>query len=134
MILQPRKIFIRASRVHNEQVLLLPDTINDQVINDSAALVQQKRVLPDADIELVDVVCEHGIEPFARFRSIGDQLAHMRNVENTDIVSHRLMFLHDAGVLHRHQPPCEWNHLRAEPNVLVVKRRFFWCDFSHAPS
>src|SRR5438445_10762573 len=32
------------------------------------------------------------------------------------------MFLHDAGVLHWHEPPGEWNHFRAEPDVRVVKR------------
>jgi hypothetical protein len=33
--------------------------------------------------------------------------------------------------LHRHQPAGEWNHLCAEPHVLVVKRRSF---FAHAPN
>ena len=63
MILQPCKIFIRASRVHDEQVLLLVDAIYNQIINDPAAVIEQKRVLTHANVELVDVVGQHAIEP-----------------------------------------------------------------------
>jgi hypothetical protein len=41
------------------------------------------------------------------------------------------MFLDDAGVLHRHKPAGEGNHLRAEPHVLIVKGRFFMRDLGH---
>ena len=59
MILQPCKIFIRASRIHDEQILLLVDAIYNQVVNDPAAVIEQKRVLARADVELVDVVGQH---------------------------------------------------------------------------
>src|SRR6188472_1744710 len=49
VILQPRKIFIRAGRVYHEQILLLVDAIHNQVVNDPAAFVEQKRVLTNAD-------------------------------------------------------------------------------------
>ncbi len=110
---------------------MLVDAIYNQIVNDPAAVIEQKRVLTHADIELVDVVGQHAIEPIARTGAVHDELAHMRNVEDADIVSHYQMFLNDAGVLHRHQPAGEWNHLRAKPHVLVVKRRL---SFAHAPS
>src|SRR4030095_8989948 len=50
-------------------------------------------------------------------------LPHVRNIKDADVVSHRLMFLDDARVLHRHEPPGERNHSRAEPDVFFVKRR-----------
>ena len=50
MILQPDKILFGASRVHDEQKLLFADAIDDQIVNDSAVLVQQKRVLPGSNI------------------------------------------------------------------------------------
>ena len=134
MFLQPGEIFVRAGGVHDEQKFLFFDTINDQIIDDSAALVQQKSVLPGADIELVDVVCEHGVEPFARAASFDDQLAHVRNVENPDIVSHGLMLLDDARVLHGHEPSRERHNFRAKPHVLVVKWSPFLCGFAHAQS
>ena len=90
--------------------------------------------MPVADIQLVDVVSQHHVEPFARAASFDNQLPHVRNVEDTHLVSHSLIFLHDAGVLHRHQPAGEWDHFRAEPHVLLVKRRFLRRIFSHAPN
>src|SRR6516165_5012125 len=94
MILQPRKIFIRASRVYDEQVLLLFDAIYNQVINDPAAVIEQKRVLARVDVELLDVVGEHTVEPgrgagiaaavLRRGRRSHDELAHMRNIEDAD--------------------------------------------------
>jgi hypothetical protein len=67
-------------------------------------------------------------------RAIGaldDELAHVRNVEDADIVPYRLMFLDDAGVLNGHKPAGECNHFRSESDVLIVKRRLFMCGFSH---
>jgi hypothetical protein len=107
------------------------DAIDDQIIDDAAALVQQKRVLPGADIEFVDVVGQHRVEPCARVASFDDQLAHVRNVENADVVSHSLMLLDDARVLDRHEPSRERNNFRAKPNVLVVKWRPFLRGFGH---
>ena len=131
MILQPCKIVIRASRVDHKQKGLAGDSINNQVINDSAVFIQQERVLPCARCEVLDVVGEHPIEPLAPRSAVHDELSHMRNIKDTDMVSHCLMFLYNAAVLHRHEPPCERDDFGAKPHVLVVKRRSF---FAHAPN
>ena len=56
MAVQPRKIFVRARRIDDQQKFLLANPINDQVIDDAATLVQQKSVLTRANIELADVI------------------------------------------------------------------------------
>src|SRR3954447_14866210 len=98
MSLQPSEIFIRARRIHDEQILVLVDPIYNQVINDPAAVIEQKRVLTRADVELVEIVGQHVIEPIASTGAVHDELAHVRNVEHTNIVPHCPMFLADAGV------------------------------------
>ena len=113
-----------ASRVYDEQVLLLVDAIYDQIVNNPAAIIEQKRVLTHANVEPLDIVGPRAIEPIARIGAIDDKLAHVRNVEDADIVPHCLMFLDDAGVLNGHQPAGEWNHFRSESHVLIVKQRF----------
>ena len=60
-----------------------------------------------------------------------DQLAHVRNIEDADGVSHRLVFLHDAAVLHRHEPAAEGDDFRAQPDVFVVKRSAFFPGVTH---
>src|SRR5256885_12662458 len=47
------------------------------------------------------------------------------------IFPHRLVFIDDATVLHRHDPIAERDHLRAEPHMLVVERRLFWRGLGH---
>src|SRR5439155_71142 len=125
MSIQPFEIFVRARCVHDEEKLFVANAIRDQVIDDSAAFVQQKSVLALADLQLVDVVGQHRIQPNARIAAIDNQLAHVRNVEHADVLSDGLMFFHNAGVLNRHQPSGERHHLRAASYVLVVKRRLF---------
>ena len=66
MALQPCEILLRSRRVYDQQKFLLANSINNQVINDATTLVQQKRVLPGSNIELADVICQHGVKPFAR--------------------------------------------------------------------
>ena len=144
MIFQPGKIIVRPRGIYHEQKLLLPDPIRNQIINNAASLVEQKCVLTHADIEFVDVIREHRVEPggdgalatdfLRRGRRSHNQLSHVRYVEDADIVSHAPMFLHDAGVLHRHEPAGERDDFRAEPHVLIVKRRFSLRVFAHAPN
>src|SRR6266478_9387514 len=134
MFLQPAEILICACGVYDEQKRFISDSIRDQVIDDAAPLIKEERVLAHSDTEFVDVVCEHRVEPLSRAQSIDNKLAHVRNIEDADVVSHCLMFLNDAGVLHRHEPSGEGNHFRAQPHVLVVKRCFFGCGFAHGPS
>src|SRR5215469_13398085 len=124
MFSQPGKIFVCACRVHDEQVLLLVDPINNEVINDPATIVEQKCVLTHANVEPVDIVGQHAIEPIARIGGLDDELAHVRNVEDADIVPDCLMFLDDTGVLNGHYPAGEWNHFRSESHVLIVKGGF----------
>src|SRR6266480_689321 len=131
MALQPRKIVLRACRVYDREKFLFANLVNDEVINDASPLIQQEGVLTRSNIELADVICEHGIEPFARAGSLHDQLPHVVNIEDSHIVSDGLMFLDDVRVLHRHEPPGERNHSRAEPNVLVAKGCLFLLALGH---
>src|SRR6266849_10915517 len=134
MFLQPVKIFTSSRCIYDKQKFFVVDPVNDQIINDSTMFVKEESVLASADIELVDVVCEYLVEPCARAGSVNNQLSHMRNVEDANIISHDLMFLDDACVLNRHEPACERDHLRAELHVRFVQRRFFLCGFAHAPN
>jgi hypothetical protein len=59
-------------------------------------------------------------------------LSHVRNIEDADVVSHGLMFLDDAGVLHRHEPAAKRDNSRAALHMLLVQRRGFLRGFAHA--
>src|SRR5437016_5450061 len=78
--------------------------VNDQVINHTAIIIEQKRVLPLTDVQLGRVIGQHGIEPIPRAVSRDDELSHVRNIEHSDRVSYALVLIHDAAILHRHEP------------------------------
>ena len=87
--------------------------------------------MPLSDFQFVDVVGQHRVQPTARVFAFNDELPHVRDVEHSNALSHRLMFLDDAGVLHRHQPTGERHHLCATFHMLVVKRRFLLRGIGH---
>ena len=134
MSAQPRKVFFDTRCVNDQQKFSLADAIHDQIVDDSGGIVEQERVLTLADVQFLDAVGQHRVQPCGSSATANDELAHVRNVEDADIVSYRLMFLDDACVLNRHQPAGERHHLGAAFYVLVVKRRFFLRGFVHRPS
>src|SRR2546423_4791796 len=131
MLLQPREVFTSPRRIDDEQELFRRGPVNNQVVNDPTAVVEEKRVLPRADLELVDVIREHLVQPRACSGPGRLQLPHVRDVENAHVFPDRLVLVDNAAVLHRHDPVAERDHLRAEPHMLLVEWRLFWRGFSH---
>src|SRR5437016_628534 len=104
MSFQPRKILLDLRRINDEQKYPVAKSVKNQIINDAAVIVEEKSILPLTDIQLRDIIGQHGVEPVTRAVSRDDELSHVRNIEHPDCVSHGLMFVHDSGVLDRHEP------------------------------
>jgi hypothetical protein len=51
-----------------------------------------------------------------------EDLAHVGQVEDPGVLANGEVLVYDAGVLHRHDEPCELDHLAAERNVFIVQR------------
>ena len=133
MTLQPREILIRSRCIDDKKIFVRRSPIDDEVVDDSAIFIQQECVLALTALEFFDVVRQHFVEPGIRLLSRDDQLTHVRNVEDSGVFSHGLMFIHDACVLHRHEPAAERNHLRATPQMFGIEwRSFFRGHVSHA--
>src|SRR2546430_12399720 len=90
MFLQPVKIFTSSRCIYDQQKFFVVDPVNDQIINDSTMFVKEESVLALPDLELVDIICEHEVEPCASSASLGNQLSHVRNIENADILPHEI--------------------------------------------
>ena len=88
--------------------------------------------MPLADFQLVDVVSQHRIQPSGSRQIADDQLSHVGNIEYPDVISDGVMFFQDARVSHRHQPSAKRNNFRADPHMLLVKRRLFLGGLAHA--
>jgi hypothetical protein len=102
---------------------VLPELVDDQVVDDSPALVGQQRVLGLAGREAVDIVRERALEQIARARPLHLELAHVRDVEDARVGPHGAVLRDDALVLDGHLPAGERHHPRPELDVPIVKRR-----------
>ena len=123
MSLQPREIFIDLRCVDNEQKLLCIGPVEDQIVDDPAALIEHQRILRLANIKGRHSIREQRVEPFRRFRAPDQELAHVRDIENPAMLPHRSVFIEDARVLNRHLPPGKIHHPSAGGKMSVVKRR-----------
>jgi hypothetical protein len=132
MLLQPGEIFFDFGSINDEQKLGGASSVDDQVINHTSVVIEQKSVLALTDVQLGDVIGQHGIEPVSRAVSRDHELSHMGDIEHSHRRSHSLVFVHDSGVLDWHKPAAEWNHSRSQSHVFAVKRRFFIGGAVHA--
>ena len=122
-LLQPREVGLAVRGVDDEEIGALVEPVDDEVVDDAAVLVREQRVLRLAGRELVDVVRERRLQEVAGARPFDLELAHVRDVEHAGVGPHGAVLVDDAGVLHRHLPARERDHLRAELDVPVVERR-----------
>src|SRR5207245_5030849 len=96
--------FFDTRYVNDHQKFSDADAIRDQIVDDSAGIVEQERVLTLADVQFLDAVGQHRVQPCGSAATANDELSHVRNVEDADVVSYRLMFLDNACVLNLPQP------------------------------
>ena len=94
--------------------MIVGDLVDQDVVDESAVLVEQAGVLRLADLQLVDGVGGDEIGELGGFRPANFDLAHVADIEEADRVAHGVVLVDDAGVLDGHVPAAEIDHLRAQ--------------------
>ena len=119
---QPGEVCLAVGRVDDEEIAEVVEPIDDQVIDDPAAVVRQERVLRLPGLQLVEVVRERRLKQLGRARPLDLELAHVRDVEDSGVAAHRLVLLDHSCVLNGHLPARKRNEPSAERDVAVVER------------
>jgi hypothetical protein len=109
--------------VHDEQPIVVFETIKNDVVVRSAAFVAKEIVPRLPRLHRRDVIDGQGVRPPCDVLSAQRELAHMREIEEAGAIAHRIVLAQYAGVLHGHLETAEGHHARAERGVRVVKRR-----------
>ena len=122
-VLQPFVVHVLVARIHDEEVAAGLHPVGDEVVDDPAVLVRQQRVLRAADLGLVEIVREQGLQQVVRLRALDLDLAHVRDVEDAPVLTHRPVLGDHTLVLHGHLPAGERNHSGAERDMALVERR-----------
>ena len=102
--------------------MAVAESVNDEVVDGAAMLVEQQRVLRMPGADPVEVVGQHPLAEVVRALAAQLELAHVRDVEHAGGRPHREMLGDDPLVLDRHLPAGERNNTRAGRNVAVVQR------------
>ena len=119
---QPSKICLAIGRIDDEEIAEVVEPIDDQVVDDPAAVVRQERVLRLPGLQLDEVVRQRRLQQLGRARPLDLELAHVRDVEDPGVTAHGLVLPDHPCVLNRHLPARKRNEPSAERDVAIVKR------------
>src|SRR5678809_157688 len=115
--------FVAIRRVANDEHFLLAGSIDDEGVEDGAALVTAARVERLTDCEPGDVVRDLVVDDRDGEFAAEEKLPHMADVEDARGGADRLVLVDDPRVLNRHFPTGEGDHPSVKLDVLLVERR-----------
>ena len=106
---------------HKKEVIV-GDFVHQDVVDESAVLIQQAGILRLADFEFRSIVGGDVIDQVQGLRTANLDLAHVADIENPDALAHGVVLFEHAGILHGHVPSAEVDHLCAHAAVNCVQR------------
>ena len=84
--------------------------VNDEVVANAAALVQQNRVAGFAGTDAVQVAGDQLLQRILGIGTFEAQHSHVGNIEHADPFANGLVLLDQAAELNRHLPACKRHH------------------------
>ena len=102
--------------------MVVIDAVDDEIVDDTTTVIAQQVVLRLPGTDAVEVVCDHRVQPRDRAWPNHLGVAHVRDIEDADVLAHGGVLCHGADVLDRHVPAAEVGHLGAEIGVTRVQR------------
>jgi hypothetical protein len=114
-------VFVDAGGVDDEEEFAFAGAIGDEVVDDAAVVIEEEGVVAVAGGEAGDVVGEGVIEEGFGVGAIDDDLAHVGDVEDANVLADGVVFGHKAGILDGHFPAGEGDQAGSEGEVVLVE-------------
>jgi hypothetical protein len=96
--------------------------VNDQVIPNAAALVQQHRVTGFAGTDAMQIAWHQLLQCIFGIGPLQLQHSHVGDVKHSNVLAHDFVLLDQAAELHRHLPASERHHAAACCDAEVMER------------
>ena len=109
-LLEVVPVLLPVGGVDDQQVLVRQEAIQVGVVDSTAGLGGNDRVLGLADVQGAGVVGQHVLQERHGAGAANDETPHVRDVEQAGVLARRQVLLDDAGVLDRHVPAGEVDH------------------------
>ena len=117
------EILLLIRSIHAQEEGIVRHFVDQDVVDETAMLIEQPGILRLPVLQLGDAVGGDVVGQLHGFRPANFDLAHVADIEQADRVAHGVVFVDQAGILHRHIPAAEIDHLRAGRAVHFVQRR-----------
>src|SRR6516162_658188 len=126
----PGDVFLARACVDHQEIVLFPETVDDDIVYERPFRIKHRRVLRLADRQFGGVVhgdVLHGRESCTRgLPAVNANVTHVTHVKNADSVAYRLVFGYQAaaqGVFHGHVPAAKIHHLCPKAAMQRVQGR-----------
>ena len=96
--------------------------VDQDVVHETAMIVEQAGILSLALIEPGDGVGGECIGALDRSRSVNLDLAHVADIEQSDGLADSIVLVDDAGILDGHVPAAEIDHFGSHLAVYRIQR------------
>ena len=123
VLAHPVDVLLAGAGVDDEQVVVVGELVDDDVVDEGAVGVEQRRVVGLALLELRGVVHGDVLDGGERVGAAELDVAHVGDVEDADAGAHGHVLGDEAGVFDGHVPAAEVDHLGAEAAVGGVQVR-----------
>ena len=124
--LHPSVILGVVAGVDDQQKIVLGEPVHDYVVDERSLRIEQRRILRLANHQPRGVVHRHLLDRRERLRPGNAYVAHVADVKDADAVANRHVLGHQPtglGILDRHIPAVELDHLRAHLPMHAIERR-----------
>ena len=129
---QFRKINRTPRGIHHKKEFIIGNTVDNQVVNHAAFVVQQKIVTAGTGLLIRDTACQSRIQGNVTPLPLHPEFPHMADVEQRHRPAGVFMLRKNSiGILHRHIPAGERHHFRPQSDMFRRKRRFQQHFFRH---
>ena len=129
IFLQPRPVFVLASCVEDDHIVVLGEAVYDDVVNDAAGFVEQQGILRFTVREFGDIIGRDALNEIERAGAGDAGFAHVGHVEQPGALADGGDFADGAPIGDWHVPAGKGNHGCAERFVRLVKRGSFLALF-----
>ena len=107
--------------VRDDHVAVLAGAVHDEVVDHAAVAREQQRVLRLPLGDRRELARERVVERVGRLGADDDDLAHVREVEEARVLTHRVVLGQVAGIAHRHLPAGEVGERRSRGAVHLIE-------------
>ena len=121
MIVNPLVVFQAVGSIHHQHELVFRDAINQQVIHNASLAIGHAAVLDLSRGEFAGVIAGDVLNQVQRLRTFDAKLAHVRDVEHSAGLSHRVVFNDEASIGNGHFESSVRNHFGSSCLVFLVQ-------------